>query len=54
VYRPTKRINKKTPLTPDEIDPANLKEQIVLKQKLKGKKNLPSFDPLIVKQLNNN
>jgi len=43
VLRPTKRVNKKTPLTADEIDPKNLKEQIALKQKIKGKKNLPRF-----------
>jgi len=43
VLRPTKRVNKKTPLTADEIDPKNLKEQIALKQKIKGKKNLPPF-----------
>jgi hypothetical protein len=44
VYRPTKRINKKTPLTPDEIDPENLLQQIFLKQKIKGKTNLPKFE----------
>jgi len=43
VYRPTKRVSKDTPLTPDEIDPANLKKQIALKQKIKGKSNLPAF-----------
>jgi hypothetical protein len=43
VYRPTIRVNKKTPLTPDEIDPENLQQQILLKQKIKGKKNLPAF-----------
>lgn len=43
VYRPTKRVNSKTPLTPKEIDPANLKKQIALKQKIKGDKNLPPF-----------
>lgn len=43
VYRPTKRINKKTPLTPDEIDPENLLQQILLKQQIKGEKNLPAF-----------
>lgn len=45
VYRPTKRINKKTPLTVSEIDPTNLMEQSVLKQTIKGKKNLPPFKP---------
>lgn len=43
VYRPTKRITKDTPLTPDEIDPANLREQIRTKQKIKGEKNLKPF-----------
>lgn len=42
VYRPTKRISKETPLTVLEIDPENLKEQIALKQKIKGR-NLPPF-----------
>jgi hypothetical protein len=43
VFRPTIRINKDTPLTVNEIDPKQLKEQIKLKQKIKGKKNLPPF-----------
>lgn len=42
VYRPTKRINKNTPLTIDEIDKNNLIKQIKLKQKIKGK-TLPPF-----------
>ena len=45
VYRPTKRVNKNTPLTVSEIDPVNLKEQIKLKQKIKGDSNLPPFKP---------
>jgi hypothetical protein len=43
VYRPTKRINKNTPLTINEIDKTNLKKQILLKQKIKGFHNLPPF-----------
>jgi hypothetical protein len=43
VYRPTKRVNKDTPLTPQEIDPVNLLQQILLKQQLKGEYNLPAF-----------
>ena len=43
VYRPTKRISKDTPLTADELDPNDLKKQIILKQKIKGEKNLPKF-----------
>jgi hypothetical protein len=44
VYRPTKRVNSKTPLTISEINPKNLKKQIELKQKIKGNKNLPPFE----------
>lgn len=44
VYRPTLKITEKTPLTPDEIDPVNLKQQIALKQKIKGDANLPPFE----------
>jgi len=43
VYRPTKRITKDTPLTASEINPVFAKKQIALKQKIKGKKNLPTF-----------
>ena len=43
VYRPTIRVNNKTPLTVNEIDPKNLKKQIRLKQKIKGNKNLKPF-----------
>lgn len=43
VYRPTKRATKDTPLTFDEIDKNQLKQQIELKQKIKGEKNLPKF-----------
>lgn len=43
VYRPTKHVNKNTPLLVSEIDPANLKKQIALKQKLKADGNLPPF-----------
>jgi hypothetical protein len=43
VYRPTKRVSKDTPLTASEIDPANLKKQIKLKQELRGDYNLPKF-----------
>ena len=46
VYRPTKRISKDTPLTIDEINPQQAKEQIALKQKIKGEANLPPFLPL--------
>jgi len=42
-YRPTVRISKETPLLPDEIEPENLLLQSILKQIIKGKKNLPPF-----------
>ena len=47
VFRPTKRITKDTPLTPEEIKPANLKKQIALKQEIKGDANLPPFEPKV-------
>ena len=43
VYRPTIRVSKDTPLIASEIDPQHLKKQIALKQKIKGKSNLPPF-----------
>jgi hypothetical protein len=44
VYRPHKRVSAKTPLTADEIDPKQAKEQIKLKQEIKGSANLPKFE----------
>lgn len=43
VYRPTRRVSKKTPLTASELDPTDLKKQILLKQIIKGEFNLPKF-----------
>ena len=43
VYRPTKKISKKTPLTVSEIKPSSLVKQSILKQYIKGSKNLPPF-----------
>lgn len=43
VYRPTKRVNKYTPLTASEIDPVQARKQIRLKQKIRGESNLPRF-----------
>jgi hypothetical protein len=43
VFRPTIKINKHTPLTPDEIDQKDLHRKILLKQKIKGEHNLPPF-----------
>jgi len=43
VYRPTKKINNKTPLLVSEIDKKDLINKINLKQKIKGNKNLSPF-----------
>lgn len=43
VYRPTVRVSKETPLTVGEIDPQNLLEQSMLKQRVRGKATLPPF-----------
>ena len=43
VYRPTIKVSKETPKTINEISEKKIKEQSKLKQKIKGKKNLPKF-----------
>jgi hypothetical protein len=43
VYRPTKKINSKTPLITTEIDPKDLKHKITQKQRIKGSRNLSPF-----------
>jgi hypothetical protein len=43
VFRPTVRVDASTPLTRDEVEPRNLREQAALKQRIRGKKNLPPF-----------
>ncbi len=43
VFRPTKKISSKTPLTIDEVSFSNLKKQSIKKQKIKGCHNLPPF-----------
>jgi len=43
VYRPTKRVTRNTALLSNEIDPANLLQQILLKQQIQGNSNLPPF-----------
>jgi hypothetical protein len=45
VFRPTKKINERTPTLVQEIPAKRLKEQFKLKQKIKGKENLPDFLP---------
>ena len=42
-YRPSVRVTADTPKTVTEISSERLAEQIKLKQKIKGKKNLPPF-----------
>lgn len=43
VYRPTKIVNKRTPLTASEIDKKDLLQKAKEKQKIKGSKNLSPF-----------
>jgi hypothetical protein len=43
VYRPTVRVSKRTPRTLKEISKRKLAKQSKLKQRIKGKKNLPKF-----------
>ena len=43
LYRPTKRVSKDTPKTADEVGELRLLVQDKLKQKIKGRKNLPPF-----------
>lgn len=43
VLRPSIRINSHTPKTINEIPTKRLKEQVKLKQKIKGGSNLPKF-----------
>jgi hypothetical protein len=46
VFRPTIRVDRNTPATLDEIPKKRLEEQYILKQEIKGDKNLPSFLPV--------
>lgn len=43
VLRPTKRVNKNTPKTVQELDKKVLEKQIQLKQRIKGTSKLPPF-----------
>jgi hypothetical protein len=43
LFRPTHKVNSKTPTIYQDIPLSNLKEQYKLKQKIKGEKNLPTF-----------
>jgi hypothetical protein len=43
VFRPTIKVNSKTPTILQDIPIERLKQQYKLKQKIKGEKNLPKF-----------
>lgn len=43
VFRPTIKVNEKTPTILQDIPVERLKQQYKLKQKIKGDKNLPKF-----------
>ena len=43
VYRPTVRINDKTPITLQELTPQEIIKQSLIKQKIKNTKNLKPF-----------
>lgn len=43
VFRPTVRVNSRTPLTASEVDPRDLVRKSKLKQKIRGEHNLPPF-----------
>lgn len=43
VFRPTVRVNSRTPLTVNEVDPRDLSQKSKLKQKIRGEHNLPPF-----------
>ncbi len=43
VFRPTVRVNSRTPLTASEVDPRDLVRKSRLKQKIRGEHNLPPF-----------
>lgn len=46
VFRPTNKVNSRTPTLLQEIPYDNLKQQYKLKQKIKGKANLPDFEKI--------
>ena len=43
VFRPTKRITADTPITASELTQNRINQQSILKQMIKGMKNLPQF-----------
>lgn len=45
LFRPTVKVNTKTPTLMQDIPKKRLKEQFELKQKIKGYRNLPEFLP---------
>jgi hypothetical protein len=44
VFRPTHKVNSKTPTLYQEIPKSNLLKQYKLKQKYQGEHNLPTFE----------
>jgi hypothetical protein len=50
VFRPTKKINENTPTLYQEIDKKELLTKSKLKQKLRGERNLPTFEPKSVER----
>ena len=50
VFRPTKKINDATPTLYQEIDKKELLTKSKLKQKLRGERNLPTFEPKSVER----
>jgi hypothetical protein len=47
VFRPTNRVNSKTPLLYQETTKDALKDTLALKQKLKGARNIPTYQKII-------
>jgi hypothetical protein len=43
VFRPTVRVNSRTPLTVNEVNERDLVKKAKLKQKIRGERNLPPF-----------
>jgi hypothetical protein len=46
VFRPTNRVNSKTPLLYQETSQEALKDTLALKQKLKGARNIPTYQSI--------
>lgn len=53
VFRPTVKVNSKTPELLQDSKRKDLKEKVKLKQKYKGDRNLPTFGGMIVQSFPN-